>query len=494
MTDQAKPDVDPGKVLPPKPALEDKISLTKHTAKIGAKKIAYTVTTGTMVLRSESEKDGASEGEKPKATVFFVAYTRDDAKDGVARPITFSFNGGPGSSSVWLHLGVLGPKRVDLGQDGFDGAPPTKFIENEFSLLDQTDLVFIDPVGTGFSRATEGEKAKDFAGFKHDIESVGDFIRLYTTRHNRWLSPKFLIGESYGTTRAAGLSGYLQDRHGLYLNGIILVSVVLDFQTLLFDHGNDLPYVLILPSLTATAWYHGKISGDLPALLTESETFAVNEYSRALLLGASLGEKERAQIARKLARLTGLSREFIERCNLRPDLFRFTKELLRDQALTVGRLDSRYTGMDKDSAGERFEYDPSMSAISGPYTAAMNHYVRAELGFELDLPYEILSGKVWQSWSYAEFENKYVSVVDTLRQAMTKNPHLKVLVMGGYFDLATPYFAAEWTINHLGLDERLRANISSSVFDAGHMMYVHKPSLERMKAELSAFIRDALPK
>ncbi len=490
MTDQPKPEAAPT----PKPAPEDKISLTKHAARIGGKKIAYTVTTGTMVLRSESEKDGASEGEKPKATVFFVAYTRDDTKDAAARPITFSFNGGPGSSSVWLHLGVLGPKRVDMGEDGFDATPPANFVENEFSLLDQTDLVFIDPVGTGYSRATEGEKAKDFAGFKRDIESVGDFIRLYTTRHNRWLSPKFLIGESYGTTRAAGLSGYLQDRHGLYLNGIMLVSVVLDFQTLLFEHGNDLPYVMILPSLTATAWYHGKLAGELLELLAESEAFAVNEYARALLLGAALSARDRTQIVRKLSKLTGLSRDFIERCNLRPDLFRFVKELLRDRALTVGRLDSRYTGMDRDAAGERFEYDPAMAAISGPYTAAMNHYVRAELGFELDVPYEILSGKVWQAWSYSDFENKYVSVVDTLRQAMTKNPHLKVLVMGGYFDLATPYFAAEWTVNHLGLDERLRANITSSVFDAGHMMYVHKPSLERMKIELSAFIRDSLPK
>lgn len=489
MTEQAKPEPAPA----PKPAPEDRISVTKHTARIGGKKIAYTVTTGTMVLRAESEKDGASEGEKPKATVFFVAYTRDDVKDASSRPITFSFNGGPGSSSVWLHLGVLGPKRVDMGEEGFDATPPVKFIENEFSLLDQTDLVFIDPVGTGYSRATEGEKAKDFAGFKRDIESVGDFIRLYTTRHHRWLSPKFLIGESYGTTRAAGLSGYLQDRHGLYLNGIVLISVVLDFQTLLFEHGNDMPYVMILPSLTATAWYHGKLKGDLPELLAESETFAVNEYARALLLGAALSTKDRAVIVRKLARLTGLSREFIERCNLRPDLFRFVKELLRDRALTVGRLDSRYTGMDRDSAGERFEYDPAMAAISGPYTAAMNHYVRAELGFELDLPYEILSGKVWQSWSYSDFENKYVSVVETLRQAMTKNPHLKVLVMGGYFDLATPYFAAQWTVNHLGLDERLRENITSSVFDAGHMMYVHKPSLERMKLELSDFIKASLP-
>ncbi len=488
MPEQAKETPPPA---PQKP-LEDQIRTTTHSARIGGKKISYTVTTGTIVLRQESEKDGASEGEKARASVFFVAYTRDDVKDPSARPITFSFNGGPGSSSVWLHLGVLGPKRVLMDDHGFPLPPPGKLVDNEYSILDETDLVFIDPVGTGYSRAVEGEKPKPFQGFKGDIESVGDFIRLFVTRFKRWISPKFLIGESYGTTRAAGLSGYLQDRHGLYLNGIMLVSVAMDFQTLLFDHTNDLPYAVLLPSYTATAWYHGKIDGDLQTMLRQSEDFATNVYYTALFKGGSLSARDQGRVARELSRLTGLSRAFIEHCKLRVDLFRFTKELLRDQGQTVGRLDSRYKGMDRDSAGDRFEYDPAMAAIMGPYTSAMNHYVRHDLNFELDLPYEILSSKVWQGWSYAEFENKYVSVTETLRSAMTKNPHLKVLVASGYFDLATPYFAAEWTVNHLGLEESVRTNLTSTVYEAGHMMYVHLESLKRMKRDLAGFIAAAL--
>lgn len=485
----------------PAPLPEDKVVVTRHRTAIGGKEIRYTVTTGTLVLKEEAvkkgENEGAFDGEKPKATVFFVAYTKDGVDDATKRPITYSFNGGPGSSSVWLHLGVLGPKRVLMDDVGNPLPPPYRLVENEFSLLDQTDLVFIDPVSTGFSRPVPGEKAKEYHGFKKDIESVGDFIRLYTSRFARWTSPKFLIGESYGTTRAAGLSGYLQERHGMYLNGIMLVSSILDFQTARFGPGNDLPHILFLPTYAATAWYHKRLpealqKKPLRAVLAEVEEFASGEYTLALMQGSGLSENKRRQVARKLAGYTGLTLEYVERTNLRIQILRFTKELLRDQGKTVGRLDSRFTGVDRDAAGETFEYDPSYATIQGPYTATFNQYVRQELKFESDLTYEVLAG-LYSQWSYKEFENQYVNVAETLRKAISMNPYLKVFVGSGYYDFATPYFAAEYTFNHLGLDPGLEANLTKAYYEAGHMMYVHKPSLAQMKQDLARFIRGALP-
>ena len=478
----------------------DQIIETKHSIRIDNQDIPYTVTCGTLVLKEETEKkgekEGEAEGEQPKAQIFFIAYTRDDIEDKASRPITFSFNGGPGSSSVWMHLGLLGPRRVLMDEIGNPLPPPYRLVDNEFSMLDHTDLVFIDPVSTGYSRAIVGEKAKQFHGFKKDIESVGDFIRLYTTRYQRWLSPKFLIGESYGTTRAAGLSGYLQDRHGMYLNGLMLISSVLNFQTLEFERGNDMPYMLFLPTYTATAWYHRRLPADLQKDLVlaikESEQFAFGEYATALLKGNSLTPEEYGSVVAKLARLTGLSEKYIEQTNLRVEIFRFTKELLRDERRTVGRLDSRFKGIDLDAAGERFEDDPSMVNIMGPYTATFYDYVRRELKFEIDLPYEILNIKVWP-WSYAEHENRYVEVSETLRRAMSINPFLKVYVANGYYDLATPYFASEYTFTHLGLDPILQSNLSMGYFEAGHMMYIHLPSLRKLKSELADFIQSNHP-
>lgn len=471
----------------------DNIVVTHHTATIGGQEIAYTATTGTLVLREEAEKEGASEGEKARAAFFFVAYTRDGVEDVARRPITFSFNGGPGSSSVWLHLGLLGPRRAAMDEIGGLPPPPYQLSANPHSLLDETDLVFIDPVSTGFSRAVPGEKPRDFHTFKRDIETVGDFIRLYTTRYLRWPSPKFLIGESYGTTRAAGLSGYLQDRHGLFLNGIMLISSILDFQTAAFTPGNDLPYALFLPTYTATAWYHKRLSArlqvDLRATLREAEAFAQGEYASALMRGSALPAEDRARIATRLAELTGISAEWIDRANLKIEIHRFCKELLRDQRRTVGRLDSRFTGIDSDAAGETHEYDPSLTNIMGPYTAGFNDYVRRELKFESDLPYEILNPRVWP-WKYSE-DNRYLNVSETLRKAMTVNPHLKVLVASGYYDLATPYLATERTFNHLGLDPSLQGNVSMRYYEAGHMMYIHVPSLAAQKADLAAFVRGA---
>jgi carboxypeptidase C (cathepsin A) len=479
------------------PAPQDQLSITQHSIRIAGKELRYRVTCGTMVLREESEKEGTAEGHKPKATVFFVAYTKDGTTDPGQRPITFSFNGGPGSSSVWLHLGLLGPKRVEMGDAGALTPPPYRLVDNEHTLLEVSDLVFIDPVGTGYSRMLEGEKTREYHGFKRDLESVGEFIRLYTHRYGRWVSPKYLIGESYGTTRAAGLSGYLQERHGMYLNGIMLVSSILDFSTARFNPGNDLPHILFLPTFSATAWYHRKLPKDLQqkpleALLKEVEAFALGEYTLALMQGSKLPATEQKRIAQKLARYTGLSEAYVQACNLRLEIMRFTKELLRAERKTVGRLDSRFTGTDRDAAGATFEYDPSYAAIQGPYTATFNQYVRQELGFQSDLPYEILSN-LYTNWSYQEFENQYLNVGETLRKAISMNPFLQVYVGSGYYDLATPYFATDYTLNHLSLEPHLQKNIRVHYYPAGHMMYVHLPSLAQQATDLKKFIQSTIP-
>lgn len=464
--------------------LEDKIVETEHSVTIGGQTIGYRAIAGTLVARTE-------DGEKAKASVFFIAYLKQSVDDPSQRPLLVSFNGGPGSSSVWLHLGMLGPRRVLSGDVGDLQPPPYGLVDNEHSLLDVADILFIDPVSTGYSRPAPGEEAKQFHGVDEDIESVGDFIRLFVTRYGRWLSPKYLIGESYGTTRAAGLSGYLQQRHGLYLNGIALISVVLDFQTLRFTEGNDLPYVLYLPTYAATAWYHGMLSAayqaDLRTVLNEVEAFAAGEYAAALFKGETLTDDERATIAEKLARYTGLTTEYIEQTNLRIHIARFVKELLRHKRRTVGRLDSRFQGIDRDAAGEHFEYDPSYAAIQGSYTAALNDYVRRELGFESDLPYEILTG-LYERWDYGKYQNQFLNVGETLRAAMSQNPHLRVCIANGYYDLATPYFATEYTINHLQLDPSLHSHIEMSYYEAGHMMYVHPPSLLRLNETVRRFI------
>jgi carboxypeptidase C (cathepsin A) len=470
-----------------KPAPEEKIVQTKHSLKIGGQEIKYTATAGTILLKLE---DGT-----PKASIFYVAYTKDDVSDASQRPITFSFNGGPGSSSVWLHLGLLGPRRVQMGDAGALLPPPYKLVDNDVSLLDISDLVFIDPVSTGYSRAVPGETPQQFHGVTPDVESVADFIRLYTTRNKRWPSPKFLAGESYGTTRAAGLSGYLQQRYGMYLNGIVLISSILNFETAEFDAGNDLPYILYLPTYTAIAWYHKKLPGDLQngdvqKAVDESRKFAVGEYTDALMAGDALPAARRAEITQKVARLTGLSSDYIDRTNLRIEIQRFTKELLRSERRTIGRIDARFTGMDRDAAGERPEFDPSIAAIIGPYSGMLNNYVRNDLKFDSDLPYEVLTGRV-RPWSYAPYENRYVNVAETLRSAMTQNPFLHVFVAKGYYDLATPFFAADYTFDHLGLDPALRGHLSGAYYEAGHMMYVHPPSLAKLKADIAQFIKSS---
>lgn len=467
--------------------IKDEFIETTHDVVIDGKKIAYKATTGTIAWKKDTET--------PKATVFFIAYTRIDTEGDRDRPLTFSFNGGPGSSSVWLHLGVLGPRRVLMDDDGNSLAPPYNLIDNDQSILDKTDLVFIDPVGTGFSRAVEGEDEHQFHGLDEDIESVGEFIRLYVTKNQRWGSPKFLIGESYGTTRAAGLSGYLQRNHGMYLNGIMLISSILDFQTARFNTGNDLPYILFLPTYTATAWYHNQLASELQAdlekTLDRSEQFARGRYATALLAGDAIDPVEKKAIIKELASLTGLSEEYVEQTNMRIKIWRFTKELLRDQKRTTGRLDSRFLGMDYDAAGESYDYDPSYAAIQGSFSTLLNEYVSGELNFKSDLPYEILTGRV-HPWSYKRYQNRYVNTAETMRDAMTKNPDLKIFVANGYYDLATPYFATEYTFNHLGLDPSLRDNVTMAYYRSGHMMYIHLESLHKLRGDLVKFLEGAV--
>lgn len=466
---------------------EDKVVVTHHASRIAGSELRYTATTGTLVMRDE---DG-----KAKATIFFVAYSKDGEPAG-KRPITFAFNGGPGSSSVWLHLGAFGPRRVQANDDGTASPPPYALVDNDESLLALSDLVFIDPVTTGFSRAVPVDQDEPFHGVRADIESVGDFIRLYTSRYNRWASPKFLAGESYGTTRAAGLSGYLQRRHGMYLNGIVLLSAVLDFTTGDFNAGNDLPYALFLPTYTATAWYHKKLPADLQAdlqkALRESEAFARGEYAHALWLGDQLGESERTHALDELARLTGLDRDELALARLRVADDWFFGELLHKQGFRVGRLDSRFRAPQQGEGGGTLDSDPSYDNILGPYTANLNAYLRGDLGFESDLPYEILTGRV-RPWSYKGYENRYLNVAETLTQAMHQNPALKVFVGNGYYDVATPYFATQYTFDHMGLTPEQKQNVRMGYYEAGHMMYIHRASLVQLRKDLGEFYRSALP-
>jgi carboxypeptidase C (cathepsin A) len=465
---------------------------TTHTVIIDGKEISYTAKVGTVIIKAEEEE----KEPKAKASIFHISYTLNDVSDMKTRPLTFSFNGGPGSSSVWLHLGVLGPKRVISATDDANAVPPPyELVDNEYSILDITDLVFIDPVSTGYSRAVPGEKDKQFHEYKKDIESVAEFIRLYTSRNSRWTSPKFLIGESYGTTRASGLGGYLQKELGYYLNGIMLVSSILNFQTARFDSGNDLPYLLFLPTYTSTAFYHKMlflmIRRPPRSTLDEVRNFASNVYSFALLKGDSLIGDERQAIIDKLHRYTGLSKKYITGSNIRINIHKFVKELLRDSHRTVGRLDSRFTGIDRDDTAAEYEFDPSMVTILGPYASTFHDYVSKNLSFKSDLPYKTFA-RLYEKWKYEDFHNKYLDVGETLREAISINPYLQILVCNGYYDLATPFFATEYTFNHLGLDPSLRENISMTYYKAGHMMYIHGPSLAKMRNDLVAFIKSAL--
>ncbi|KMS85699.1 S10 family peptidase [Prauserella rugosa] len=469
----------------------DDLVTTQHSITVKRRKLAYTAQTGRVVLRKEVLTDGAFDGHKPKAEVYVTAYTLDGA-DPTTRPVTFAFNGGPGSSSIWLHMGVLGPRRVVSGDVDDPEPPPYRIVDNADTLLAHSDLVFIDPVSTGYSRAASGEKPADYHGFTPDVESVGEVIRLWTSRNQRWLSPKFVAGESYGTLRAAALAAHLQSRHGLYLNGLLLISSVLDMGTIRFTEGNDLPYTLFVPTYAAIAHYHGK-HGDreLDDVLAEAEEFASRDLLWALQRGARLDGEERAEIVAKLAELTGLSESYVDRVNLRIEHVRFFTELLRDEGLVTGRMDGRFTTWEPDGGREHMSDDASVSRIIGAYSAAFNHYVRAELDYVSDLPYEILSTDVNKAWSYSDFEGRAVSVVESLSGAMRENPHLKVHVALGHYDGATPYYAAEHVLAQLRIPDELRSNVETAYYPAGHMMYVHEPSRIQQGKDLGAFVKSA---
>jgi len=479
----------------PPPHHEEAFAESTHEVVIAGTNVPYRATAGRMILKEE-------EGKK-QASVFFVAYTRSDATDASKRPIVFAFNGGPGSSSVWLHLGSLGPRRVEMTDEGMPYPPPGSLTDNADSLLDVADLVFVDPVSTGYSRAIPEDESKAFHHFTRDIESVGEFIRLYLTRYGRWQSPKFLAGESYGTMRAAGVSGHLYQRHGVTFNGLLLISSILNYQTSSFDketmtfvRGNDLPYVLFLPTYAATAWYHGRLndhyqSMTVTELLNEVEEWAATEYTLALMEGTALDSQRFSAVAERLALYTGLDTDYLRRTDLRIEILWFCKELLRDERLTVGRIDSRYTGVDRFAEGQAIESDPSMNATKGAYTATLNHYLRQELRYESDLPYEVLSMKTNQAWDFEDFKNSFVDTSETLRATMAANRFLKIFVANGYYDLATPHFATQYTFNHMGLTRSQRENVTMAYYEAGHMMYVHAPSRAKLADDMRRFVRAA---
>lgn len=472
------------------PAVTDDFTSRKHALASG---LRYTSTAGRLVLRQEATEDGKAQGFKPKAEIFMVSYVRDqeseaDAAGPSSRPVVFAFNGGPGSSSVWLHIGLLGPRRVDSGDVGALTPAPFGLVDNANTILEHADLVLIDPVNTGFSRVVDGGTADEFHAFVEDRDLVAEVVRLWTTRNNRWLSPKYLVGESYGTLRAVAVAARLFDAYGLAVNGLGLISTVLNLSTLDFQPGNDTPYALHLPTYAAIAHFHGRHPGrELEDVVAEAEDFAGREYGWALTQGARLSASELDGVVLKLAELTTLGEDFIRQSNLRWDYSEFSAELLRAEGLTVGRIDGRFTQRHLRGQASVNWDDPSMNAITGPYAAAINHYVRAELGYENDLPYEVLTGRV-QPWSYKTFEGAPVDVTGDLERLLNYNPALRVHVDYGYHDGATPHFAAEYVWAHLNISDEARARFTHHYHRAGHMMYLNEQCREDQLAALAEFV------
>ena len=473
---------------PPAPPKEESF-VTDHSIKIGGQTIPYKATVANIILKDDK-------GE-PTGNLYYLAYTRTDTKDTTQRPLAFLYNGGPGSSSVWLHMGAFGPRRVVTTDPQSTPPPPYKLQDNANCLLDKADLVFIDPIGTGFSKAAGKAKDKDFWGIDQDMKSLAQFVTAYVSRNNRWNSPKFLIGESYGTFRNAALANYLQNHENLDLNGIVMVSMVLDLGTISFLPGQDLPYVLYVPSYAATAWYHKALKDrpdDLTPFLAEARRFAQGEYAAALIKGSNLTAAEKADVAKKLARFTGLTEDYVSKANLRVNLPQFMQELQRSRGLATGRLDSRFSGLIYDLLSEYAEYDPQDRAVSAAFTAALNSYIREELKVSPDKTYTIGSDDAARNWDWKHEGSGGFgfpgapNVEGDLIQAMISNPHLHVEVENGIYDLATPFFGAEHTVDHLGLPEKLRGNIRMQYYDAGHMMYVRDADLARLKANVASFI------
>ena len=460
---------------------EEKISQTSHTVRLDGREIKYTATAGTLPIRLDNGQ--------VSARMFFVAYTRD-GDDVKTRPVSFLYNGGPGAATIWLHMGSFAPKHVEMAAEGFQPAPPYRLVDNENSLLDVTDMVFVDAVDTGYSRVVAGVNNQQFHGQSGDLRAFGEFTNAYLTAYSRWPSPKYLIGESYGTIRSAGLSQEIQERHGIELNGIVLVSSLLTYQTLSPAPDNDVAYAANIETFTADAWYHKKLPSDLQSLtvkqvVDQSRTFAWGDYMLALTKGNTLTDAERTGMAQKLARFTGLSPQFILNANLRVSAERFRKELLRDRRLAIGRLDGRFTSIDGDAAGEREEFDISNSALQGPYTAMFQDYVRNELKWESDLHYPS-SGNV-RPWTYDQ--NRYMDMTEALRSAMTHNPFLKVFVAIGFFDMATIMGGAEFNFTHLAYEKQVTDRVSYGYYEAGHMIYIRPSAHKALKNDIAKFIQ-----
>ena len=484
---QKQPEQTAAKPQDPADSAEEKPMVTRHAIRANGKVLNYTATAGFMPIKN-------AEGET-EARIFYMAYTLDGPRD-PKRPLMISFNGGPGSSSVWLHLGLIGPRRIKMLPDGTMSGPPYELVDNEYTLLDQTDLVFIDPVGTGYSRATKKDLHKKFWGLKGDLDSVSEFIRMFLTRYERWGSPLFIIGESYGTMRAAGLAGHLIDR-GIALNGIALISTVLDFATIDNTPGNDAAYIFYLPTYTSTAWFHKKLSADLQQqslrdVVKQAEEFAGGAYRDALFKGDALSAQERENIAKQVARFTGLSAEYVLNSDLRIEHQHYAKELLRDQGLTIGRLDSRFKGHQESGTAETMEYDPSYTNIQMPYTMMLNDYVRRELGYKTDTFYSILGNVTGDRWEWGNAGDGTPNTAEGLRKAFLRNPKMQVYVAKGYYDMATPQFAVTYTFNHMNLSKEAKANIAENYFEAGHMMYIEQNSLQRQRDDLRKFIERAI--